>query len=65
VQKNKKIHFSSSEVAKILGISKKWLYVLEENKKIPRAKRDSNNFRYYTNDDLKQLKKIRGERRLK
>ena len=57
--KNKERRFSSSEVAEMLGISKKWLYILEQTKKIPRAKRDKNNFRYYNSNDLKRIKKIR------
>lgn len=58
-QKNKKIRFLSSEVATLLGISKKWLYLLESKGKIPRAKRDKNNFRFYTKSDVKRLKKNR------
>lgn len=63
VQKNKKLHFSTSEVAGMLGISKKWLYILEQTKKIPQAKRDSNNFRFYTKSDIERIKKIRGRRK--
>lgn len=62
MKKNKKLYFSSSEVAELLNISKKWLYVLEAEGKIPRAKRDSNNFRYYTESDIR---KIRARRKKK
>jgi len=63
--RKKKIYLTG-DIVKILGITKTWLYALEREKKIPKARRDPiSNYRYYTNDDLKQLKKIRRERGLK
>ncbi len=50
-----------SEVIKILDISRKTLYLWEEAKKIPKAKRDPmSGYRYWTEEDLKKLKRITG-----
>jgi len=50
-----------SEVIKILGISRKTLYLWEAAKKIPKARRDPmSRFRYWTEEDIKRLKKITG-----
>ena len=44
-----------------LGISRKTYYLWEKAKKIPSAKRDPmSNFRYWTDEDLKKLKRITG-----
>ena len=51
--------YSASEIAKILGVSKKTLFNWEKSGKIPKAKRDPmNNYRYYTKEDLTKLKRI-------
>lgn len=48
-----------AEVIKILGISRKTLYLWEEANKIPKAKRDPmSRYRYWTEEDIKRLKKI-------
>ena len=53
--------YLTQEAANILGISKLTLYNWEKAKKIPKAKRDPmSNYRYYTEEDLKKLKKITG-----
>lgn len=53
--------YLASEIAKILGISKKTLFNWEKSGKIPKVKRDPiNNYRYYTEEDLVKLKKITG-----
>lgn len=53
--------YLASEVAKILGVSKKTLFNWEKAGKIHKAKRDPmNNYRYYTQEDLIRLKKITG-----
>ncbi len=50
-----------SEVIKALGISRKTLYLWEEAKKIPKARRDlMSKYRYWTEGDIKKLKKITG-----
>lgn len=58
-ENRKSKRYLTSEVAKILGISKKTLFNWEKAGKIPKAKRDPmNNYRYYTQEDLIRLKKI-------
>ena len=52
----KKIYFIA-DVIKELGISKNTLFNYEESGKIPKAKRTLGNYRYYTESDLKALKK--------
>jgi len=60
--KKKKIYLTK-EVARMLGITKMWLYALEKRKIFPKAKRDPiSNYRYYTESDLKRLKRIRKKR---
>ena len=50
-----------NDVAEILGVSKKTLWNWEQAGKIPKARRDPmNNYRIYTEEDLKKLKKITG-----
>ena len=52
-----------NEVLLILGISKNTYYNWEKSQKIPSAKRDPmNNYRYWTQDDLNELKKITGRK---
>jgi len=49
------------EVIKVLGISRKTLYIWESKGKIPTPKRDPmNNYRYWLESDLKRLKNITG-----
>lgn len=49
------------EIVKALGISRKTYYNWEEAGKVPRAKRDPmSDYRYWTEADLKKLKKITG-----
>ena len=50
-----------AEVIKILDISRKTLYLWEEANKIPKAKRDPmSRYRYWTEEEIKKLKKITG-----
>jgi len=50
-----------SDVIRVLGICKKTYYLWEGAGKIPKAKRDSmSGFRYWTEQDIKRLKKITG-----
>ena len=59
----KKVYLTK-DVARMLGITKMWLYALEKRKVFPKAKRDSiSNYRYYTKSDVKRLKKIKGEKK--
>jgi len=49
------------DVIKILNISRKTLYLWEEKKKIPKAKRDPmSRYRYWDKNDIDKLKKITG-----
>jgi DNA-binding transcriptional MerR regulator len=53
--------YKISEVIKKLGICRKTYYLWEEAKKIPPAKRDPmSGYRYWTEQDIKRLKKITG-----
>ena len=53
--------YYTAEAIKILDISRKTLYLWEGAKKIPRAKRDPmSRYRYWTEQDIKKLKKITG-----
>lgn len=54
-------HYYISEVIKILRISRKTLYLWEEAKKIPKARRDPmSGYRYWIEEDIKKLRKITG-----
>jgi len=49
------------EVIEILGIHRNTLYLWESKNKIPLPKRDPmSNYRFWTEEDLKKLKKITG-----
>jgi len=49
------------DVIKILSISRKTYYNWEAAKKVPQAKRDPmSRYRYWTEDDIKKLKKVTG-----
>lgn len=67
-KKNKNIppykdRISTQNLADMLGICKKTLYRWEAAKKIPPALRDPmNEYRYYTETDLKKIEKITGRR---
>lgn len=51
------------EVIHELGISRKTLYLWEEKGKIPKSKRDPmSNYRFWTEADLKELKKMTGRK---
>ncbi len=49
------------DLEKILKISRKSYYNWEKSGKVPKAKRDPmSKYRYWTEDDIKKLKKITG-----
>ena len=51
--------YTAQQIANMLGIYKRTLFNWEAAGKIPKAKRDPmNNYRYYTGEDIKILKKI-------
>lgn len=51
--------YTAQRVADILGVDKRTLFNWEASGKIPKAKRDPmNNYRYYTDFDIKKLKEI-------
>lgn len=52
------------ELANMLDISPKTIRFYEDEGVIPKAKRDKNNYRYYSNDDYKRLKFIKKARAL-
>ncbi|HPS36780.1 MAG TPA: MerR family transcriptional regulator [Candidatus Omnitrophota bacterium] len=55
--------FLIDEVIRELGISRKTLYLWEASGKIPKAKRDPmSNYRFWTEADLKNLKRITGRK---
>ena len=47
-----------AEIARELGCSERFLREGEKRGKLPKARRDLNGWRVYTQDDLEQLKKI-------
>lgn len=49
--------YSAGEIAKILGMPYYSLDYLERRGKIPAAKRTTSNQRFYTEEDLKDLKR--------
>lgn len=50
--------FGITEAAKELGCSTRWLRDAEKKGKLPKAKRDINNWRVYTGKDLNRLRKL-------
>ncbi len=53
--------YTTKDITKILKITKNTLIEWEAKGKIPKAKRDPmNNYRYWTKEDIKKLKKITG-----
>ncbi len=54
-------NYRISEVIKALGICRKTYYVWENASKIPKPKREPiSGYRFWTEEDLKRLKKIVG-----
>lgn len=50
---------NSQNVAELLGVNKRTLFNWEATGKIPKARRDPmNNYRYYTDFDIKKLRRI-------
>jgi len=47
-----------SEAARELGRSEKWLRNAEAKGKIPRARRDLNGWRVYTEEDVTKIKEL-------
>ena len=47
-----------AEAARHIGRSERWLREAEKSAKIPKARRDLNNWRVYTADDLERLKAL-------
>lgn len=47
-----------SQAARELGRSEKWLRTAEGEGKIPKARRDLNNWRVYTAKDIETLRKL-------
>ncbi|PIV52734.1 MAG: hypothetical protein COY53_02015 [Elusimicrobia bacterium CG_4_10_14_0_8_um_filter_37_32] len=51
--------YTTAEISKMLGITKNTLFNWEQADKIPKARRDPmNNYRVYTEKDIKKLKSI-------
>jgi DNA-binding transcriptional MerR regulator len=51
--------YSISEAARELGLSAEWLREGERRGSLPHAKRDRNNHRYYTPEDIERLRNRR------
>lgn len=47
-----------NEVARELGISEAWLRRAEQSGRIPKAQRDLNGWRVYTEDDIVILRRV-------
>lgn len=47
-----------AEAARELGRSEKWLRQAEKSGKIPRARRDLNQWRVYTEEDLERIREL-------
>ena len=47
-----------SEAARLISCSERWLRDAENKGKIPKAKRDINNWRYYTDEDIAKIRSI-------
>jgi len=47
-----------AEVARELGYSERFLRQAEKNGRLPKARRDFNGWRVYTQEDLKRLRKL-------
>jgi len=56
-----KRRYSIEDVVRELGICRKTYYNWEASGKVPKSKRDPmSKFRYWTEEDIKKLKKITG-----
>jgi DNA-binding transcriptional MerR regulator len=51
--------FSVSEAARELGLSAEWLREGERRGSLPKARRDRNGYRYYTENDIERLRNRR------
>ncbi len=51
--------YGISEAARELGLSAEWLREGEKRGSLPKARRDRNGYRYYTDDDIERLRKRR------
>ena len=47
-----------AEVAREIGKSESWLRKADSSRRIPRAKRDANGWRYYTPDEVEKIRRI-------
>ena len=47
-----------SKVARVLGCSERWLREAEKEGRIPRARRNLNGWRVYTQDDIAKLQEL-------
>lgn len=50
--------FTVSETARELGRSERWLREAEAKGKIPKARRDLNGWRVYTEEDVERLRQL-------
>jgi DNA-binding transcriptional MerR regulator len=60
--RNRPPTYSISEAARELGLSAEWLRQGERRGSLPRACRDRNGYRYYTEEDLERLRDRRFRR---
>ena len=51
-------YMNVSAAARLLGRSERWLREAEKQGKIPKARRDLNNWRVYTRDDIETIKAL-------
>ena len=58
VKKEKERLLNVTEAARVLGMSEDWLRLAEKRGKIPRARRDINNWRVYSQEDIALIKKL-------
>ncbi len=49
-------HLKTTEAAKILGIHPSLMKYYEKVGKLPKPQRDTNNYRFYTDADMKRIK---------
>lgn len=57
----KKGYYFINDLARILKVTKRSIYNWEKSGKIPKVKRDKmSNYRVYTEEDIKKIKKITG-----
>ena len=46
------------EASRVLGVSERWLRDAEKVGKIPRARRNLNNWRVYSEEDISKIKEL-------